>query len=257
MMINYKLIFFVYAPVLLLLLLSLLRDRFEPENRTIKTCSWSLLPGIIVIGLFLSGEVIRSLWYANLIPGLKEYQYNPTNVEVFAFIYFLLLMLSAYLFLRHVYKVSLTTLFDYKSVNFYFLTKLYVILSVINISSIRLLDLNLFLNQQEVAELAKSFDVTHSVLFIITSIIIGPIAEELIFRGLIYSPLYRKVGRTSAIILSSLIWTQGHFASLKASIGIFAVGLLLAWLYDRKGSLIYPLGFHMFKNVWILIYFLK
>lgn len=257
MLINYKLTMLVYFPVLLLLLITLLKDRYEHENTIIKSCNWPLLPGIIAIGFSLSGEIIRSLWYVKLIPFLKEYPYSPSNFEVFSFIYFLFLMCLVYILLRYVYKASFTAIFDLKSVNFSFLFRLFAALAVINILSIKLLDLNLFLNQQNITDVVKSLDMKHIVLFCFVSIVIGPIAEECIFRGLIYGPLYRKVGRSFAIILSSLIWTQGHFVPLKPSIGIFIVGLFLAWLYDRKGSLVYPIGFHMFKNSWLLIYFLK
>src|SRR6266568_6925358 len=138
MIINYKLILLVYSPVLVLLLLALLRNRFEPENKVLKSCSWPLLPGILVIGSFLTGEIIRSLWYANLIPILKQYQYNPSNVEVFSFFYFLFLMLLVYIFLRHVYEVSFTTLFAFETDTFPFLLKLYVVLAIVNILSIKL-----------------------------------------------------------------------------------------------------------------------
>jgi membrane protease YdiL (CAAX protease family) len=94
------------------------------------------------------------------------------------------------------------------------------------------------------------------VLYFIGIAVIGPISEECLYRGLIYTPLYRKVGRFLALVISSILWTHGHYYSLLLSVGVFINGLILGWLYDRRGSLIQPIVFHMFKNSWIFVYYI-
>lgn len=260
MKINYHLLLFIYAPVLLLLLISVFKDRFEHPNNALKRCNWSLLPGTVVIFFTLSGEIIKSLWYVNLIPILKNFSYNPFNFEVFVFFYYCLILIIVYVFLKYIHNTSIVEVFDLKFIQFPFIMKVCGILAVINIFSIYLLDLNLLLNPQEsVMETIKLLDTKHIILFSFVTIVVAPIVEESIFRGLLYAPLYRKVGRRLAIILSSLIWAYIHFDVLYPSIqigivGIFVIGVFLAWLYDRSGSLIHPIVFHMFKNSWILLY---
>ncbi len=255
-MINYKLILYIYSAVFLLLLINIGRDRFAPQNKSLKSCDWSLFSAIIVLFFFLSGEVVKSLWYVKLIPILKEYPYNFSNLEVFSFFYFLFILILIYVFLRYIYSVSIIEVFDLKLSQNIFILKLCAGLAAINILSLYLFDFNLFLNpEQSELEYIQAMDPQHAVLFAFVTIVLAPVAEEFMFRGLLYGPLYRKVGRILAIILSSLIWTQGHFYSLLPSVGVFITGLILGWLYDRKGSLIHPIVLHMFKNSWLLYYY--
>lgn len=254
-MVNYKIILFIYSPVLLLILINLLRDKFEPQNNVFRLHNWSLMSIIIVIGFFVTTEIIRSFWSLKLIPVLKNYEYNPFNWDIFALFWLFTVLGLIYLFLP-VYKVSVIETFNIKSMYFPFIFKLCIVLTVINILTIYFLDENLIHKpSEENLEVLKSMDTKRFILYSLVTIVVAPIVEETIFRGLIYAPLYRKVGRCLAIILSSLIWTHVHFQPLLQSIGIFVIGVILAWLYDRRGSLLHPIVFHMFRNSWGLIYY--
>ena len=68
--------------------------------------------------------------------------------------------------------------------------------------------------------------------------IIAPFAEEIVFRGFIYGGLRARFGVTLATISSTLFFTALHF-SIEQFIPIFVLGLFLAWLYEKTGSL-YP-----------------
>jgi len=255
MVINYKLILFVYCPVLLLLLIANLRDRFEPRNDALKSCNWSLFPAIIALFFLLSGELIRNLWYVKLIPILVNIPYTASNSGIFSFFYMSIILISLYLFLKYAYKISIIKVFHLNFSQVPFILKFCAVLTVINIFCLRFLDFNLLLNPK-ISEIGymKSLDIKQLALFFLVTIVLAPILEESLFRGLLYSPLYRKVGRYLAIILSSLIWTVGHFQPLLPSVGIFMAGILLTWLYDRSGSLIHPIIFHIFINSWIVLY---
>lgn len=255
-MVNYGLIAYIYSGFLLLLLIALFDDRFNPTNKTLKTCNWSLWLAGIMLFISLSGEVVRSLWHVKLIPFAELFPYNYQNWEIFTFFYLTFLLILIYIFLHVIYEVSIIETFGLKLSQISFVLKLCGTLTIVNILSIYILDLNLLLNLKNLElEYLSSMDTKHLILFSFVTIILSPVVEESIFRGLIYSPLYRKVGRGFAIILSSLLWTQSHFESLPVSIGIFIVGIFLAWLYDRSGSLVHPLVFHIFRNSWILAYF--
>jgi membrane protease YdiL (CAAX protease family) len=204
---------------------------------------------------------VKSAWYVNLIPGLQEYPYNTASLEVFNFIFFCLILLSVYILLRSVYKIRFSEAFNLHFVQLPYIfkvCKVCVILAVINTLSIYFLNLNLFgTPQRSVVDYVKGMDWHHVALFSVVSIVVAPVVEEIVFRGLLYVPLYRKVGRGLAIIMTSLIWTQIHFEDLPTSVGIFIMGLILGWLYDRTGSLLTTIVLHSFKNSWILFYLLK
>lgn len=254
-MINYKLIIFIYSSVLLLLLISTIRDRFVPHNELLKSQKWSLILGIIILTLGISGVIIQSLW--NYIPILKNYLYNPFNWDIFSLFWTCFILSVVYIFVHFVYKVSIIKVFGLQSVYFSFILKICGVLTIINILSIYFLDFNLILTPNpEIGKIIKSMDIPHFILFSFVTIIVSPIEEEVIFRGLLYTPLYRKLGRYLAIILSSLIFAHAHFfEALLPSFGIFIKGLILGWLYDRSGSLIHPIILHIFINSWVLVYY--
>lgn len=78
--------------------------------------------------------------------------------------------------------------------------------------------------------------------------IITPIAEELMFRGLIYRRIRCMIGPKQAIIVSGLVFGMYH-GNLVQGIYGFLVGCILAWLYEKYGSLKAPILFHVCANL--------
>ena len=64
----------------------------------------------------------------------------------------------------------------------------------------------------------------------------GPLAEELFFRGFIFPGLVGWMGVRHAAVASSLLFALFH-VDPKVMVPFFAIGMLLAWLYHRTGSL--------------------
>ena len=259
MEIRYNLILFIYVPVLLLLVINAFRDRFEPQNKIIKLCNWSLLPATGLIFFLISSQGIIAFWYANLFGIQNIFPYNLTNTQILKFFYYCLSLTLVYLLLRYVYKVRIAQVFDLKSYHFPLILKVCSILALLH-----LLDALVTRKRPVPSAISdyKLLDTQSIILFSFVAIVVAPIVEEIIFRGLLYSPLYRKTGRYPAIILSSLIFAYGHSVEIYPSItiaafGIFIMGILQAWLYDRSGSLFPPIIVHMFQNSWILIYLFK
>jgi CAAX protease family protein len=257
--INYKLVLFIYVPVLLLLIVSTFKDRFEPQNKILKLCNWSLLPAVGLIFFLISSQLLMSFWNAGLIDLLNKFPYNLSNLEIFKFFYYCLCLILVYLLLHYLYKVRISEIFDLKSNHFSLILKVCSILAFFHI-----LDSLSTKTRAEPALIShmRSLDTLHIILLLFVAIVVAPIVEEVIFRGLLYNPLYRKTGRYPAIILSSLIWTYGHYLETYPSItifafGIFIGGIILAWLYDKSGSLLPPIIVHMFQNSWLLIYLIK
>ncbi len=95
------------------------------------------------------------------------------------------------------------------------------------------------------------FITTKNVNFLIYSIIfvciIAPIAEETFFRGFAYNAIKKKIGINWAIIISALIFSLLHM-NLVGFLPIFFLGMLLAYLYQKTGSLIPSIVTHMLHN---------
>ncbi|MCC2671167.1 MAG: hypothetical protein K0Q72_3638 [Armatimonadetes bacterium] len=86
--------------------------------------------------------------------------------------------------------------------------------------------------------------------------IIGPIAEEVFFRGFAHQALKRRLGLIPAVILSSLFFALIHGNPI-ALFPIFVIGVALAVIYERTGSLAAPIALHCTNNlVVVFLYFL-
>lgn len=98
---------------------------------------------------------------------------------------------------------------------------------------------DLFLKEKDTAFLM------YSSLF---AAVAGPIIEELFFRGFVYAALKKYIG-----IFWSVLITAAMFAALHAhAVGFFpimALGILLAYLYEKTGSLVSPITVHMVHNL--------
>ncbi len=84
-------------------------------------------------------------------------------------------------------------------------------------------------------------------LFIVGGII-GPCAEELFFRGLLFGFLLRW-GFIPAALISSAIFAIAHFNSTNIFIPQVLGGLLLAAAYNREKTLVVPITIHTTANM--------
>ncbi len=86
------------------------------------------------------------------------------------------------------------------------------------------------------------------------TIIIAPLIEEFIFRGVVQTYLRKRVTRMQAIVLSSIFFAGVHFApsqgigNLPLLVSIFVFGLYLGFVYERQGSLFASFGLHATFN---------
>jgi membrane protease YdiL (CAAX protease family) len=65
----------------------------------------------------------------------------------------------------------------------------------------------------------------------------APVIEELLFRGFLYAPLLRARGAALAIVGTGLLFGLMHAADPISVPPLAAMGLILAWLRGRSGSL--------------------
>ncbi len=78
--------------------------------------------------------------------------------------------------------------------------------------------------------------------------ILIPIAEETIFRGLIYRRMRWYLKPSQAMVLSALYFGAVH-GNLLQGIYAFALGLLLAFTYERFHSMLAPVLIHIGANI--------
>ena len=93
-----------------------------------------------------------------------------------------------------------------------------------------------------------------SIVFIIGA----PIAEELLFRGYLYSQLKNtKLGTYGTIFLTSLLWTGMHAQyDIGILFSLFFLGLVLGYVRYKYDSVYLAIAIHAIHNIQATIYIL-
>jgi membrane protease YdiL (CAAX protease family) len=82
------------------------------------------------------------------------------------------------------------------------------------------------------------------------SIFVGPLAEEAVYRGILYAPLRSRYGPRWAVLLTATLFAGQHISYLAAA---FAGALMLAFVYEKTESFTAIVGLHGAWNILILI----
>ena len=82
--------------------------------------------------------------------------------------------------------------------------------------------------------------------------IVSPIAEEIVFRGIVYNRMHRQYGKWIAIIGSALLFGVYHGNAVQALYG-FILGVLIAVMYEKYGSFAVPVILHSAANVFVYV----
>ena len=88
----------------------------------------------------------------------------------------------------------------------------------------------------------------HIVLFFLVGGLIGPIAEEVFFRGIVYG-FFRRWGAPAAILLSTLLFVLAHPVFPAIPITQVAGGILFAVAYEVEKNLVVPITIHVSGNM--------
>ncbi len=102
--------------------------------------------------------------------------------------------------------------------------------------------------QNVIAALNEPCCLTLKVFVIFAAVIIAPIIEEIIFRGIALPLIAKHFGIKSAIVLTSLLFATVHF-HLPSFIPLFALAAAMSIAYTYSGSIIVPIVMHMLFNI--------
>lgn len=90
----------------------------------------------------------------------------------------------------------------------------------------------------QIALIASSSNTVAILLMLTTVAVLAPFAEEIVFRGFLYSVLRKRIGIFPGIVVSALIFAGIHF-DRGGTFMLLALGPVLAMAYERTRSL-YP-----------------
>lgn len=90
----------------------------------------------------------------------------------------------------------------------------------------------------------------------ILAVVLAPFAEEIFFRGFLFTGIGNRYGYGWGAVFSALIFAIAHLMQPGAFLPIFLLGLLLAWLYTKTGSIWACIITHSVYNSLALVFML-
>jgi len=88
--------------------------------------------------------------------------------------------------------------------------------------------------------------------------VVGPLLEEIFFRGFLYSAVRKRLGIFAGVLLSGALFSSLH-ANIAGFLPIMILGVLMAFLYETTGSLVASASVHILHNSIIVgfVFFIK
>ncbi|MBI9074786.1 MAG: CPBP family intramembrane metalloprotease [Desulfatibacillum sp.] len=87
-----------------------------------------------------------------------------------------------------------------------------------------------------------------AVAYLLGAGLIGPIAEEIFYRGLVFG-FFRQWGASTAILGSTVLFVMSHNIGDHFPVTQTVGGLVFAWSYEKEKSLLVPLMIHISGNL--------
>ncbi|WAC20048.1 type II CAAX endopeptidase family protein [Luteolibacter sp. SL250] len=91
------------------------------------------------------------------------------------------------------------------------------------------------------------------VFAIVSACLVAPVAEEILYRGVLFRSLANRTGILAAAALSAVIFSSVHFYDLHGFLSVAIFGFATALLYAATGSLMSAILLHVLHNVLIKI----
>ncbi len=79
-------------------------------------------------------------------------------------------------------------------------------------------------------------------------VVLAPLFEELIFRGILFTTLRKKISFPIAMVASGLVFALAHGYGVIAFLTVLWSGFLWTWAYERTGSVIPGMLAHAINN---------
>lgn len=84
---------------------------------------------------------------------------------------------------------------------------------------------------------------------IFDTVVLTPVFEEIVFRGLLFATLRRRFAVLPAAALSAALFAVAHGYGVLGFAAVFWSGFLWAWSYERTGSLLPSIAAHAADNL--------
>jgi membrane protease YdiL (CAAX protease family) len=109
--------------------------------------------------------------------------------------------------------------------------------------------------QQSVRALQNAVSLSQKIYFGLMAVVMAPIVEEIIFRGVLYPAIKQEGFVKSAVWATSILFAWTHF-NLMTFVPLMFLGVILTFLYETTDNLLAPILTHSLFNAanffWLL-----
>ncbi|MBU8921978.1 MAG: CPBP family intramembrane metalloprotease [Bacteroidales bacterium] len=84
------------------------------------------------------------------------------------------------------------------------------------------------------------------------TVVISPLGEEMLFRGLIQKVFHRNMDARLAVVLAGIVFACAHF-DIRMIPGITLMGIMMGYIYYRSRNILYPFLSHALFNLISLV----
>ncbi|MGH2817368.1 MAG: lysostaphin resistance A-like protein [Actinomycetota bacterium] len=102
--------------------------------------------------------------------------------------------------------------------------------------------------QEQILGQETSVAVPDLLWLILAGVVLAPIVEEFLFRGLLYRFLRKRRSRAFAIVVTAAVFAIAHLVPALIP-SLFVFGIFLAWIVERYGSLYPAMALHSLNNL--------
>lgn len=247
-----------FSPLMLLLLGAVRRDRFPNDTGLFARQPWTTGDAVVVLAIFLGSFWLDAIPALQGVPQLHAYLLVASFRD-------LLVLGAVYGLLRGRYGVPITALGVQTRFSGYYLfwalkvaTMFFLLAGGVLVVLAGMGGTTLAIGTDPGHPMAGSMlaaiandGATALLMWLAAGVefgILGPIAEEVVFRGVLGAPLARKYGPAGAAVLSSVIFALGHTSHILNTLSSLVVGVVYMFLYMRSQSLLPSVYLHIIGN---------
>jgi membrane protease YdiL (CAAX protease family) len=91
------------------------------------------------------------------------------------------------------------------------------------------------------------------VIVIVSSCVVAPVAEEILYRGVLHRSLSNRMGVLAGAVISSVVFASLHFYDIYGLASVATFGFICALAYQSTRSLLDVIALHMLYNASITL----
>ena len=230
-------------------------------NRTELNIKWNAIDAIISV-VFLAAALIAVYFgSASIFTALSNRELLSENISNISFIILygiqvLLMMGTVWFFALYRRKAGLRDLgLRYYSIGKTLWYTFISLIAIFIISFVYVYVMNSVLGIEAPASkievLVRNRSISNTVLLVVVAFI-GPVTEEVFFRGFLYSAFKKSWGVLPALFISSILFSVVHL-QVYSFLPLFIIGWLLAYLFEKTRSLFPAIFLHAVYNLILIL----